>query len=156
MDFEALREVVIKQFHGDVYSVHGPSHWRRVEKNGLILAKRTGAQIEAVRLFALFHDSKRQNDLVDEGHGARGAEFAAQLRGKLFDLDDATFALLHYACSWHTDQQFTDDVTIGTCWDADRLDLGRVGIIPHESYMNTAFGKEVARMGSFQPFVSEE
>jgi uncharacterized protein len=32
-------------------------------------------------------------------------------------------------------------VTIQTCWDADRLDLGRVGVTPHPSRLCT----EVAR-----------
>jgi uncharacterized protein len=156
LDFEALRAQVMAQCHGDIYSIHGPSHWKRVEQNGIILASRTGANVEVVRLFALFHDSKRISDLVDDGHGARGAEYAAKLRGSWFHLDDQAFALLHYACVWHTDQEFSADATIGTCWDADRLDLGRVGIIPHEDYLSTAFGKEVARMGSFQPFLEKK
>jgi uncharacterized protein len=29
-------------------------------------------------------------------------------------------------------------VTVSTCWDADRLDLGRVGIEPHPDYLCTA------------------
>ena len=41
--------------------------------------------------------------------------------------------------TWHPCT--TDDPTIGTCWDADRLDIGRVGIIPHERFMSTAAGK---------------
>ncbi|MDB6067679.1 MAG: hypothetical protein JWR26_3887 [Pedosphaera sp.] len=153
MNFESLWKYVSDDFAGEAHSAHGPAHWKRVETNGLILAERTGADVNVVRLFALFHDSRRENDLVDDGHGARGAEFAKKLRGTFFDMDDAAFNLLHYACTWHTDQQLSDDVTIGTCWDADRLDLGRVGIIPRESFMSTSFGKEVARMGSFQPFL---
>ena len=43
--------------------------------------------------------------------------------------------------------------TIGTCWDADRLDLGRVGIVPQPKFMSTAFAKEVAYAGSFHRFV---
>lgn len=83
--------------------------------------------------------------MVDQGHGIRGAAYATELRGKLFDLDNDAFSLLHYACTWHTDQNFSDNPTIGTCWDADRLDLGRVGIIPNENFMSTSFGKETAR-----------
>jgi uncharacterized protein len=52
------------------------------------------------------------------------------LRGRLFDLADDDFQLLHYACRWHTDEETHPDVTIRTCWDSDRLDLGRVGIVP--------------------------
>ena len=37
----------------------------------------------------------------------------------------------------HTGGRTSDDPTTGTCWDADRLDIGRVGIIPHQRYMST-------------------
>jgi uncharacterized protein len=36
------------------------------------------------------------------------------------------------------------DNTIQTCWDADRLDLGRVGIVPDPSRLCTAAAKEPA------------
>ena len=157
VDFEALWECVTKQYHGSViYSVHGPSHWRRVEQNGLLLASRTGADPIVVRLFALFHDSCRMNDGTDDGHGARGAAYAAQLRNSIYHLDDSSFALLEEACTWHTERDFSNQPTIGTCWDADRLDLGRVGIIPDSNFMSTAFGKEIARVGSIYPFLSQQ
>lgn len=152
-DFEKLIATVSGQFHADRHSVHGPDHWRRVEQNGLWLATQTGADILVTRLFAWFHDSKRENENTDPEHGLRGAEYAASLRGILFDLDDVSFEKLRYACALHTDENSSDDPTIGTCWDADRLDLGRVGIIPSPPYMSTAFGKEVAQAGSFYPFL---
>ena len=37
-------------------SIHGPNHWKSVEKNGIYLSKYTGANVIVVRLFALFHD----------------------------------------------------------------------------------------------------
>src|SRR5262245_3558974 len=104
IDFERLWEHVVSQIHVSGYSVHGPDHWRRVERNGLILSERTGADVIVVRLFALFHDSRRVNDCWDDGHGARGAEFARALRGSLFELSDHQFEILHYACTWHTDE----------------------------------------------------
>ena len=64
-----------------------------------------------------------------------------RLRGRLFDLPDHEFGLLHRACSGHTHERTHPDVTVQTCWDADRLDLGRVGITPHPNYLGT----EVAR-----------
>lgn len=148
-----LWQIVAGQFHTSGYSVHGPDHWRRVERNGLLLATRTGADIAVVRLFALFHDSRRENDLFDDGHGARGAAYAASLRGSAFDLPDDRFELLRYACVWHTDGEHHDDRTIATCWDADRLDLGRVGVIPDPAFMSTDFGREIAAYGSIQPFL---
>lgn len=116
-----------------------------MEQNGLLLATKTGADITVVRLFALFHDAQRVNETVDHGHGVRSAKLAVSLRGSLFDISDEAFALLDSACAGHTDGQRTGDPTIGTCWDADRLDLGRVNIIPDERFMSTAFGKELAR-----------
>ncbi|MCW0218423.1 MAG: hypothetical protein OJI67_08895, partial [Prosthecobacter sp.] len=137
----------------DIYSVHGPDHWKRVERNALILATRTGAKVHVVRLFAIFHDCKRLDDGWDPEHGKRGAAYAATLRGKLFDVSDQDFALLHHACVWHTDARHHEDPTISTCWDADRLDLGRVGMIPRSSYMSTEFGKGIADYGVIHPWV---
>ncbi len=155
-DFERLAELITQQFRDDGYSVHGPAHWRRVEQNGLWLCRRNPADQLVVRLFAWFHDAKRENDYTDPGHGRRGADFAHALRGKLFDLEDSAFEKLAYACTWHTDRDHSPDITIGTCWDADRLDLGRVGAIPSPEFMSTNFGREVAKAGSFYSFISED
>ena len=38
--------------------------------------------------------------------------------------------ILHYACVHHTDGLTEGDVSVQACWDADRLDWGRVGIRP--------------------------
>jgi uncharacterized protein len=157
INFVQLAERIADQYHGSIiYSAHGPAHWRRVEQNGLLLSTKTGADVLVVKLFALFHDSRRQNETSDDGHGARGAAYATELRGELFELDDSAFALLTEACIGHTDRDHSDDPTIGTCWDADRLDLGRVGIIPNPDLMSTAFGKEIARVGSIQPFLPKQ
>ncbi len=42
----------------------------------------------------------------------------------------------------HTMGKTTGDVTVQTCWDADRLDLGRVGIRPHHKYLCTKAAKD--------------
>ena len=61
---------------------HGVAHWARVLENGLRLAQETGANVEVVQLFAVFHDSRRVNEGTDDGHGLRGADLAAELRSK--------------------------------------------------------------------------
>ncbi|HUG94104.1 MAG TPA: hypothetical protein VML55_24955 [Planctomycetaceae bacterium] len=124
--------------------VHGVAHWARVLENGLRLAERTGARVEVVQLFAVFHDSRRVNEGWDEGHGRRGAEFAAKLRGEFFQLADDDFDLLYAACADHTEGRTEADVTIQTCWDADRLDLGRVGMRPEPLYLCTPAAKDPA------------
>jgi len=153
IDFPQLWQFITSQFYAPGYSVHGPDHWRRVERNGLLLATRIQADITVVRLFAIFHDSRRENDGWDDGHGARGAELAERIRGRAYILDDDRFELLRYACVWHTDGEHHHDPTIATCWDADRLDLGRVGITPSAAFMSTDFGREIADRGSVQPFL---
>ncbi|MEL7472387.1 MAG: HD domain-containing protein [Planctomycetota bacterium] len=113
-----------------LFGTHGVEHWARVHENGVRLAESTGADAEVVALFALFHDARRVNEGTDHGHGARGAELARSLRGTLVHLDDRRFDLLDEACRLHTDGLTEGDPTLLACWDADRLDLGRVGIRP--------------------------
>ena len=125
---------------------HGVAHWARVLENGLRLAEATGANVEVVQLFALFHDSKRLNEFDDPHHGRRGAEFAAELRGKVFDLSDHEFDLLYTACAEHTDGCTHSDITIQTCWDSDRLDLRRVGITPDPSRLCTEAARDSEMM----------
>ena len=116
---------------------HGIAHWARVTENGVKLAEMTGADAEVVRLFAIFHDSRRLNEITDPQHGPRAADFAAELRGQAFELPDHEFRLLHRACAGHTHERTHPDITIQTCWDSDRLDLGRVGVMPHPSRLCT-------------------
>lgn len=106
--------------------VHGVKHFERVRHNGLILAERTGARRHVVELFAYLHDSKRVNDAIDPDHGARGAQFALSLRDRIINIDDEDLELLAFACAHHTRGWIEADVTVQTCWDADRLDIGRV------------------------------
>lgn len=153
-DFASLWQMVCEApNHRSPFSIHGPDHWQRVLRNGRILSTRTGANLEIVQLFALFHDSKRLHDGWDPGHGKRGAEYAATLRGTWLHLSDDDFEVLRYACEWHTDGHHHDDPTIGTCWDADRLDLIRCGTVPEASFMSTDFGKEIADHGSIGPWL---
>ena len=153
IDLEPLWQFVAEQPHVKRSQLHGLGHWRRVARNGEVLARRTGADPYVVELFAIFHDSRRENDNSDPQHGARGAAYAASLRGLHFELDDERMALLEYACIWHTDGKHHADPTIGTCWDADRLDIGRVGFPPGADFMSTAFGQEIARAGTIYPFL---
>ena len=151
----ALWRQVTAEFHGDPEgSIHGPVYWRRVLRNGLLLATRTGADPLVVRLFAVFHDSRRVNDMTDPDHGVRGAKYAAELRTQaMFNATDEQFALVQEACNGHTDGLHHHDPTVGTCWDADRLDLGRCGFVPDAHFMSTGFAREIARAGSVQPFL---
>jgi uncharacterized protein len=133
----ALLAELRRGFALDFMGIHGVRHWGRVRRNGLLLAAESGADTVVVELFAVFHDACRWSDGHDPEHGHRGAELAAQLCGELFELDDRRLELLQTACRGHSDGWTDGEPTVVTCWDADRLDLGRVGITPDPRYLCT-------------------
>ena len=114
----------------DWHGLHGISHWARVRTNGLMLAKENEANTHVVELFSFLHDARRISEQGDAGHGVRGAELAAQLNGRYFEATPEEMDLLRHACMHHSDGLTIGDITVLTCWDADRLDLARVGITP--------------------------
>jgi uncharacterized protein len=142
MDTARIVAEILKGYALPSWGYHGLTHWARVMENGLKLAELTGADRDVVTLFALFHDSRRIDDGNDDGHGQRGAELAAELRGVVYDLPDVKFELLYRACALHTEGRRDDSETVLTCWDADRLDLGRVGIMPDPRYLGTKAARD--------------
>jgi uncharacterized protein len=140
MDESARRtviEAVRAQYQLRWEGTHGLAHWERVRENGLWLATRTGARADVVELFAYFHDACRANEHADPGHGPRGAALARTVAGRAFAIDAPGLELLALACRDHTVGQAHADPTIATCWDADRLDLGRIGTMPRAERLCT-------------------
>jgi uncharacterized protein len=124
-------------------SYHGLWHWEKVEKNAVFLANETpNADKTVAQLFALVHDSKRANEDEDPEHGHRAAAWVEELfnEGRL-KINKSQLDVLVEACKYHNDGQTSDNPTIGVCWDADRLDLPRVGITPDPKYLSTEAGK---------------
>lgn len=144
IDFDRLWRIVQRDFGLPAESIHGPAHWRRVERHGRLLARQTGAREDVVRLFALLHDSQRITEGEEPGHGRRAADYARSLRGDRFALDDAGFGLLLEACRSHSDCIRNADPTIGTCLDADRLDRCRAGAALDPNRLSTEFGRWLA------------
>ena len=118
---------------------HGEAHWRCVAATALALdAAAPGADRGLLLCFGLLHDTRRENEAVDPGHGARAEVFARELRAEgTFELDDARFDLLAEALRLHSDGRVSADATIGACWDADRLHLPRVFIQPDPKRFST-------------------
>jgi uncharacterized protein len=132
-------EIILKILLGyplRITGIHGVSHWGRVLETGLRLAADNGADPAVVEYFAVFHDARREGEGSDPGHGRRGAELAEELKSML-GLTEKQMDLLKYACIHHTDGLTTGSITARTCWDADRLDLWRVGTRPGEPYLCT-------------------
>ena len=141
-----ILEAVLARSTSHTSSLHGRVHWERVRENGFALASATeGADPEVVGLFALFHDSMRMNDGHDPDHGKRGSALAREL-ASLLPLEQSQLERLTTACDGHTDGFVSDDPTVGTCWDADRLDLPRVGIRPDARFLSTAAARARAAL----------
>lgn len=141
---KGLIRVIRKQFALDWDGIHGASHWARVRENGLRLSEQTGANIAVVELFAFLHDSQRIRDYYDPDHGFRAAQFARILCGTVFHLAPNELELLMDACKDHSDGFTRGDITVLTCWDADRLDLGRIGVPPDPRRLCTDAARDPA------------
>lgn len=142
LHFPELHRFILEQFELPLDSLHGPSHWARVGRIGQRLARHSTADPVVLELFSLFHDSRRKNDDWDLEHGPEAARFMVKLRGVHFDCTDLQFEQLQYAVQHHTTGKPTDHITIGACWDSDRLDLMRVGIRPDPAYLSLEHSRE--------------
>ena len=131
-----------KTFRLNWTGIHGAPHWARVRLNGLRLASMTGANALVVEYFAFIHDLGRENDDYDPEHGLRAAKIARDINGSLIDLSGHELDMLCEACCRHSDGYTKANITVMTCWDADRLDLGRVGIKPDPAKLCTSAARE--------------
>lgn len=127
--------------------IHGLAHSHQVERNALILSSFVESKVNenVIRAFAYFHDSCRINNGSDAMHGERAAQLVESVKGNiLLGLSDEEISLLKLACQLHTDVLCTCLPTIDICFDADRLDLIRCGIMPDATKMATKIGSYFA------------
>ncbi len=129
---------------------HGEAHWRCVAATGLELGTALdGTDPVVVFCFGLLHDTRRENETYDPGHGPRAEAFAEELRAEgALVLDDPRFEALGEALRLHSNGQVSADPTIGACWDADRLHLPRVSIEPDPTLFSTSAAHGAARLSA--------
>lgn len=144
-DRSGLLKHVLAQFKISRDGDHGPKHWARVRLHGMKVGELRGADLLVIELFAFLHDSQRLNENLDRLHGERASDYAASLNGHFFDLKDSQLDKLCHAIRHHSDGGVHSCTTIQSCWDGDRLDLGRVGIKPHKNYLSEEAGKMIFR-----------
>ena len=106
-----------------------------------LLAKHYTVDTEVVQWFAFIHDLERGDDDLDPGHGPRAAVLAKEINDEFMRLDADQLATLQAACAGHSEGWIEAEATVMVCWDADRLDLARVGIDPHPDYLCTALAR---------------
>jgi uncharacterized protein len=98
----------------------------------------------------VLHDSHRLNDGYDPLHGSRASVYVAKRNGVEFDLSEDQLFDLVTACRYHTSATFAAAVTVQACWDADRLDLSRVGVLPDPRYLNTEAAQDMIEQASLR------
>ena len=146
-------------------NIHGLEHSQRVERNVLLLSD-SSINTTVARLFAYFHDACRSmcshTLLFDNNessiaklnkereseaeHGLKAAQLVKSYRNTLLQgLTDNEVEMLATACELHTTTLRTGNATIDICFDADRLDLWRCGIIPRPGKMATSIGAYYAK-----------
>ncbi len=135
---------VRQHYQLDWLGVHGVRHWARVRVNGLALCRSTGADARVVELFAFLHDVGRLVDAADPLHGQRAADFIRALPRSLIPLDDERLAWLLFGVEHHTKGKCPPNATVATCWDADRLDLGRISVRPDKALLFSSAAKDDA------------
>lgn len=143
-EFYQLESDLFDDYPLPLQGLNGPRHWRRVDRFGRLLASRVAADLEVVRRFAILHDCQRIRHGQDVEHGLRGAHRARQYCAD--ELSVQQMELLWLACEGHERGLCSEDPTIGTCWDADRLDSDRHGTPPAPELMSTAYGRELAEL----------
>ena len=144
-------DFLAEQFQLDPLGIHGIEHWLRVLITGRKIAQRISANLKVIELFALVHDSRRWNAMNDPLHGQRAAEFCENLNNRWFKAQEYDLRLLRTACRYHSSGNLHPNLTVQACWDADRLDLGRVGKHPKKTYL----GSRLARDENFMKMAYE-
>lgn len=141
-NIEKIINVILKYC---THEGHGIQHCVNVEANAMLLGKKF--DVTVVRTFAYLHDILKK-DIADKEHGPRAADFIEEWRYTLLSyLDDTQFGKLQDAIRYHTSLNRTNDPTINACFDADRLDLTRYGVVLDPERMATQLGWFHAKYG---------
>jgi uncharacterized protein len=135
-DRTGLIALIKSEFKLDWDGIHGANHWARVLHHGKTIGELRQADLLVVELFGFLHDSCRLNDGRDPQHGQRAADFAHGIHGDFYQLSPRQLDTLCFAMQHHSGGEVSTNATIQTCWDSDRLDLGRVGIKPSAQYIS--------------------
>ena len=135
-----ILKVIKAQYKLEWHGTHGVRHWARVRRNGRIIGEYVGLcsqGMQVVDMFAIFHDACRENEWADPDHGPRGAALAHSMRDEI-GLNAWQMKHLLTACEIHTSCKRDSGLhlIVKACLDADRSDLGRVGIRLQPEYIH--------------------
>ncbi len=130
-------QLIKRQLKIDWWGHHGIRHWTRVRRNGRIIAQHVpGINTTVTDLFAVLHDAGRVDEHDDPEHGWRCAVRLRRLhKPGEFGLSTSQYTELLFAIEHHSEQIKPISPTVAACWNADRLDIGRVGLAPSKRFM---------------------
>lgn len=123
--------------------LHGFSHLRRVAILAGRLANAVGEDVESAVVMGFLHDSARKNDGNDIEHAHDSAALARELMEKFYphlDVDRICEAI-----EGHADGEVTTDPLTACLWDADRLELKRIGRTVDVDLLSTGIAKRLVR-----------
>lgn len=137
IDLDLVLPLAKVKFELDFKGVHGIEHWLNVTKMAQTIVAVTGGDYVVATLFGIFHDCCRISDYEDVDHGLRAAEYVKTLN---LDITPDQNNSLIFAIRNHNLNVISNDPTVGACWDADRLELSRIGIYPQSKQLSTLTG----------------
>lgn len=122
-------------------NIHGIPHLRRVAVTAGRIAASIGEDIESAVVAGFLHDCARN----DDGGGTRHAHDSAVLAKKLLSMfyPHLDAIRLYDAIAQHADGITTKDLLIACVWDADRLDLRRLGIEVNPDLLSTSIARRI-------------
>ena len=119
-------------------TLHGDDHWRCVAATGLALAPWLGdVDRTLVFCFGLLHDTRRRTDSFDPSTALARRRSRTSCAKRRARPRRRTIREPHGGARRPRERLVSTDPTIGTCWDADRLHLPRVGIRPRRELVST-------------------
>jgi len=121
--------------------VHGMAHLRRVAYTAGRIAGATGENVEGAIVAGFLHDCARTDEGGGNSHAHASAEIARELMGRFYPHLD--MGRLCEGIARHADGTATADLLIGSIWDADRLDLRRLGIHVEADMLSTALARRI-------------
>lgn len=142
-----ILRLVKRDFQLDYFGQHGIIHWSNVLRNCNRIASHYNISSSFFELFALIHDSQRDDEIEDYAHGPNAAKFCEILKDKgLLNLSKELYQTLEFTCYHHSSLRpgQTDNILVKICIDADRLDLIRYGLRIKEELLFTDYAKDLA------------
>lgn len=122
-------------------NIHGVQHLRQVAFLAGRFAYSLNVDYKTAIIGGYLHDCARS----DDGGGNSHAHESAFLAKRIIETNWSSTDIdkIFYAIYYHADGLNTNDPFIGCIWDADRLNLVRLGLIPKVELLSTEFAKRI-------------